>query len=186
MVFLGRFLKMENNDWLSRLPWPHQILECLSLSVWPCEQKDFRECLFLKRFCASKQLWKDLLSRIKPTLGFGSGFNYLKILANNRKRSNAILIHSLKKSIYRKSIKVFLNLMQASSLHFPNNPIYSFGFFILSAFSVLKFDKTDYFFNCKNYSTYAEIKSILTLVEVSVLLLFGISLAKWIWCSYWM
>ena len=40
------------------------------------------------------------------------------------------------------------------------------------------------FLNCKKYSTYAEI-SILKLVEVNVLLLFGISLAKWIWhpCS---
>lgn len=80
--------------------------------------------------------------------------------------------------MYRKSTKVFLNLMQASSLHFPNNLIYSLGFFILSAFSILKFVKNDHFFNCKNDSTYAEIKSTLTLVEVSVLLLFGISLAK--------
>lgn len=67
--------------------------------------KDFRECLFLKRFCASRQLWKDLLSRIKPTLGFGSGVNYLKILANNRKCSDATLIHSFKKKYVQKEYK---------------------------------------------------------------------------------
>lgn len=55
--------------------------------------------------------------------------------------------------------------------------------FLISRFVDFTF-KTDHFLNCKKYSTYAEI-SILKLVEVNVLPLFGISLAKWIWhpCS---
>lgn len=112
--------------------------------------KDFRKCQFLRRFCALRQLWKDLLSRIKPTLGFGSGFNYLKILANNRKCSNTILIHSFKKSMYRKSTKVFLNLMQASSLRFPNN--LNLQFWLLHIICLFNFKI------CQNWSFFSIVK----------------------------
>lgn len=90
------------------------------------------------------------------------------------------IVFFFKKSIYRKSIKVFLNL---SKLPVFTSQIPDLQFWLLHLLAFSRFVYftfiTYYFLNCKMYPTYAEIKSTLKLVEVSVFLLFGINLAKW-------
>lgn len=75
--------------------------------------KDFRECLFLKRFLCIEEVVKRFTFQNQAHIRLRIRF-YLKILTGNRKCSKWLswLIHSFfKKSMYRKSIKVFLNLM---------------------------------------------------------------------------
>lgn len=144
--------------------------------------KDLRECLFLKRFLCIKAVVKRFTFQNQVHIGLRIRF-YLKILNDNRKCSKCRYSDSYflkkKKSIYRKSIKVVLNLskLPVFTSQIPDLQFWLFHILAFSRFVYFTFI-TYYFLNCKMYPTYAEIKSTLKLVEVSVLLLFGINLAK--------
>lgn len=101
--------------------------------------KDLRECLFLKRFLCIKAVVKRFTFQNQVHIRLRIRF-YLKILNDNRKYSNvAILIHScffFKKSIYRKSTKVFLNLSKLPVFN-PKYLIDSFGSFTYLPFQDL-------------------------------------------------
>lgn len=99
--------------------------------------KDLRECLFLKRFLCIKAVVKRFTFQNQVHIRLRIRF-YLKILNDNRKVFQMLLFWLIVflKSIYRKSIKVFLNLSKLPVFN-PKYLIDSFGSFTYLPFQDL-------------------------------------------------
>lgn len=100
----------------------------------------------------------------------------------------AILFHIFKKKRYVQKDHRSFSEFNIGKFSFPSTwftilaPSYNLPFqFWFVEFTL----KQLIFIYCKKYLTYTKTKNILKLLVVSVVLLFGISLAKWIWHSCW-
>lgn len=123
--------------------------------MWPWEQKTLASVYFSKGFCAARQLWKDSLSRIKPTLGFRSGSNYKCWPMTEKVPNVSILIHSFSKKYVQKEYKFFW-IQWKLPVFTPKIPNLQFWCLHTFAFSIIRFVnftlKTNHFSTCKKYS----------------------------------